>query len=97
MNSSSSNLSSNWTFLTNHFHVLLVLYKQPDARIRDMAEQVGITERAVQKILAELGEIQVIKINKVGRRNSYSIDESVHLKHPMEEKHNIGTLLSILA
>lgn len=97
MSETSSNLSTSWTFLTNHFHVLLVLFKEPDARIRDMAEQVGITERAVQKILAELLEINVIKIEKVGRRNHYTIDQSVNLKHPLEEKHNIGTLLRILA
>ena len=97
MSETPSNLSSSWTYLTNHFHVLLVLFKDPDARIRDMAEQVGITERAVQKILAELVDNQVISIEKVGRRNTYTIDHSMHLKHSLESKHNIGTLLRILA
>lgn len=96
MNESNVNLSSTWTYLTNHFHVLLVLYKDPDARIRDMADQVGITERAVQKILAELTETKVISSEKVGRRNTYTIDESVHLKHPLENKHSVGELLKIL-
>ncbi|WP_026292701.1 helix-turn-helix transcriptional regulator [Rubritalea marina] len=91
-----SNLSSHWTFLTNHFHVLLVLHKNPDSRIRDIADQVGITERAVQKILAELAEIEVINSEKVGRRNTYTIDHNVHLKHPMESKHKVGELLQLL-
>jgi predicted transcriptional regulator len=76
---------------------LLVLFLEPDARIRDMAEKVGITERAVQKILAELIESGVISIEKNGRRNHYTIDQSVNLKHPLESKHNVGTLLRILA
>ena len=97
MNGSSSNLSTSWTYLTNHFHVLLVLFKEPDSRIRDMASQVGITERAVQKILAELIESGVISVEKRGRRNHYTIDEDVHLKHPLESKHNVGALLRILA
>jgi predicted transcriptional regulator len=92
-----ANLSSSWTYLTNHFHVLLVLYLEPTSRIRDMAIKVGITERAVQKILAELIESGVITIEKNGRRNRYTIDQTVHLKHPLESKHNVGTLLQILA
>ena len=97
MSQTSTNLSTTWTYLTNHFHVLLVLYKEPDSRIRDMAEMVGITERAVQKILAELIESGVITIDKRGRRNHYTIDQNVHLKHHLESKHNVGTLLRILA
>ena len=97
MSKPSANLSTSWTYLTNHFHVLLVLYKEPDSRIRDLSEQVGITERAVQKILAELMESGVISIEKYGRRNHYTIDQGVHLKHQLESKHNVGTLLRILA
>lgn len=97
MPSASANLSSSWTFLTNHFHVLLVLYKEPDSRIRDLAEQVGITERSVQKILAELVDCGVITAEKIGRRNHYTIDPSVHLKHPLESKHTVGSLLTLLA
>jgi len=93
----SSNLSSSWTFLTNHFHVLLVLHNEPDSRIRDMAGKVGITERAVQKILAELIESDVISIEKNGRRNSYTINSEVRLKHPLESKNKVGNLLGLLS
>jgi len=85
-----------WTFLTNHFHVLVVLSREPNMRIKDIATKVQITERAVQRIIAELVEDQVICIEKCGRRNSYKIDQDHQLKHPLESKHTVGELLAIL-
>jgi DNA-binding MarR family transcriptional regulator len=85
-----------WVFLTNHAHVLLCIARDPQARTRDIAEQVGITERATQRILADLvGEGYVIR-TKVGRRNRYTINGRGHLRHPIFRNLAIGPLLEVL-
>ncbi len=89
--------SKQWTFLTNHFHILVCLSRDPSCRIRDLSDQVGITQRAVQRILAELIEDKVLKARKEGRRNSYIINRKKRLRHSLESKHNIGELLEILS
>ncbi|QTN34392.1 winged helix-turn-helix domain-containing protein [Akkermansiaceae bacterium] len=86
-----------WTFLTNHFHILVCLSRDPNSRIRDLAEEVGITQRAVQRILVELVEDKAVKITKDGRRNTYTINPRKRLHHPLENKHTIGELLDILS
>ncbi len=85
-----------WTFLTNHTHILVVLDREPSARIRDLADEVGITERAVQRILAELTACGIITVRKEGRRNSYAINRMTRLRHPLEKRHTIGQLLDLL-
>lgn len=85
-----------WTFLTNHTHLLVVLNREPDARIRDLAEEVGITQRAVQRILAELVLDGILTIKKEGRRNLYRIRRSARLRHPLENKHTIGEILNLI-
>lgn len=85
-----------WTFLTNHFHIVVAISKKEDSRIRDLSEEVGITQRAVQRILAELVEEGVLIVTKDGRRNSYEIDRDKRLRHPLERHHTIGELLDIL-
>jgi len=85
-----------WTFLTNHFHVLVCLSRDPTSRIRDLADEVGITQRAVQRILAELVEDKALSIRKDGRRNSYTLNPRKRLHHPLESKHTIGEILDIL-
>lgn len=86
-----------WTFLTNHFHILVCLSRDPTSRIRDLSDEVGITQRAVQRILAELVEDKVLKVKKDGRRNLYAINRKKRLRHPLESKHQIGELLDILS
>jgi DNA-binding IclR family transcriptional regulator len=71
-----------WTFLTNHSHVLLCLARQPDTRLRDVAHDVGITERAVQRIVADLEAGGYLTRRKAGRRNVYAIDDSQPLRRP---------------
>ncbi len=88
--------ASGWTFLTNHTHILVVLAKDPSARIRDLADEVGITQRAVQRILAELTEEGILKVRKEGRRNTYTINRRARLRHPLESRHTIGELLDLL-
>ena len=63
-----------WTFLSNHGHVLIHLSRYPDSRVRDIAETVGITERSTQAILADLEEAGYVTISRVGRRNSYKVN-----------------------
>lgn len=89
--------SPQWTFLTNHFHIIVSLSREPYSRIRDLSDEVGITQRAVQRILAELVEDKVLKVRKEGRRNHYTINRKKRLRHPLENKHSIGDLLDILS
>lgn len=86
-----------WTFLTNHGHVLLALYRNPDLRQRDIAELVGITEGAVQRILHELQDGGYVRADRVGRRNHYTVETSLGLRHPIEDGHRVGELLEALA
>jgi DNA-binding MarR family transcriptional regulator len=88
--------SANWTFLTNHTHVLLSVYRQPDSRLRDIAVAVGVTERMTQRIIPELVAAGYLKITKDGRRNYYTVIASLRLRHPLEAQHTIGELLEIL-
>jgi DNA-binding HxlR family transcriptional regulator len=86
-----------WTFLTNHGHVLLALYRDPDLRQRDIAALVGITEGAVQRILADLEECGFIEVSRIGRRNHYRVHAELHLRHPLEAGHTVGEVLQQLA
>jgi DNA-binding MarR family transcriptional regulator len=86
-----------WTFLTNHAHVLLTIAAEPEIRIRDIASEVGITERAAHRIVADLEEAGYLKVTKVGRRNEYVVLRDLPLRHPAERHHRIGELLKVLA
>ncbi len=85
-----------WTFLTNHAHVLIRLATDPGARLRDVATDVGITERAVQRIVADLEEGGVITRSRVGRRNSYEIDRTYALRHPIEAHRSVGDIIDLV-
>ena len=85
--------SHRFTYLTNHSHVLVALDADPELRVRDLAGLVGITERAVQRILADLEDAGVIRIEKLGRRNRYRILRSERLRHPLEHHCTVGGLL----
>lgn len=93
----SSSTTGTWTFLTNHGHVLLALYRNPDLRQRDIAYLVGITEAAVHRILTELQDCGYISVQRVGRRNRYAVDASLGLRHPVEDGHCVGEVLERLA
>ena len=85
-----------WSFLTNHAHVLLCIARDPHSRARDIADQIGITERAAQRILADLIAEGYAKRTKVGRRNHYKINPRGHLRHPVLRNLPIGPLLQVL-
>lgn len=91
-----STASSPWTFLTNHSHVLLCLHQDTDLVLREVALKVGITERAVQKIVADLTEAGVLIREKVGRRNRYRINGKLPLRHPIEAHRQVADILKLV-
>jgi predicted transcriptional regulator len=84
-----------WTFLSNHAHVLIYVAKFPESRIRDVAEAVGITERFAQKILKDLTSANYLSSLRQGRRNVYVVNEGLTFRHPLEEGAQISRLLEI--
>ncbi len=85
-----------WTFLTNHAHVLVLLSQNPSLVLREVALHVGITERAVQRIIADLEEDGFIERERVGRQNKYRIIANVPLRHPIEAHRTIGDLIALI-
>lgn len=90
------NRAPGWTFLTNHAHVLMCISARPDIRIREVAALVGITERAAQRIVAELEDEGYLSHERVGRRNHYSVDVDRSLRHPLEAHLDVESLVSVL-
>lgn len=86
-----------WTFLTNHGHVLVCIAQDPGIRGRDIADRVGITERAAQSIIADLVSAGYVTRSRVGRRNYYEINADLPVRHPVEQPHRIGELLAAVA
>lgn len=85
----------NWTFLTNHAHVLLAIARNPTARLRDVADEVGVTERAAQAIVADLEAGGYLQRKKVGRRNEYTVNPAGRFRHPAEAYQHVGALLAL--
>ncbi len=85
-----------WTFLSNHAHVLITLYANPDLVLREVAVKVGITERGVQRILQDLEDEGFIRREKVGRKNHYQVITEQSLRHPLEAHRTIGDLLRLV-
>lgn len=97
MSSESSHLDGKpWTFVTNHTQVLLCIAQDEDVRTRDIAQMVGITERAAQRIVADLVEGGFITVERVGRRNRYTIDREAAMRHDAQAGYSIGELLDLL-
>lgn len=87
---------SGWTFLSNHAHVLICLREDPELRLRDLAARVGITERAVQKILAQLEDEGLIRRKREGRRNTYRLLLDQPLRHPIESHRSVRELVDLI-
>jgi DNA-binding MarR family transcriptional regulator len=85
-----------WTFVTNHAAVLLCIARDPESRLRDIAERVGITERAAQRIVRDLVDEGYLERRRVGRRNLYTIRPRRHMRHQVVRHHLIGDLLRVL-
>jgi DNA-binding MarR family transcriptional regulator len=88
--------TASWTFLTNHGHVLICIARDPGIRLRDVADRVGITERAVQSIVADLEEAGYLARTRVGRRNRYELQPDKPLRHSVESEHTVAELLDAL-
>lgn len=89
--------STEWTFLTNHAHVLLCIASDPSVRLRDVAETVGITERATQRIVADLCNAGYLTRTRVGRRNTYEVDTDLPLRRTIREETSVSDLLRLLS
>ncbi len=85
-----------WTFLTNHAHVFLCLAGDPEIRLRDVATRVGITERAAQRILADLVADGYVTTERIGRRNHYVIHGELPLRHPIEGHRPAAALMGLV-
>ncbi|HLX19164.1 MAG TPA: helix-turn-helix domain-containing protein [Gaiellaceae bacterium] len=94
---SSPESRTSWTFLTNHTQVLLCLAQDPDVRLRDVAQSIGITERAAQRILSDLVKAGYVRTEKVGRRNRYTIEKEHAMRHVAQAGYQIGSLLDTLS
>jgi DNA-binding IclR family transcriptional regulator len=86
-----------WTFLTNHAQVLLCIARNPQLTSKEIATQVGITERAVQRLLDDLAKADYISRTRDGRRNVYEIHPERPMRHPAQQGRAIADLLNLLA
>ena len=88
--------SAQWTLLTNHGHVLVCISRQPDILLSEIADQVGIRERAAHRIVNDLVDAGYVERTKRGRRNHYTVRDDQPMRHPLEQMHSIGELLTSL-
>jgi DNA-binding MarR family transcriptional regulator len=88
--------AGSWTFVTNHAAVLLCLARDPGIRMRDVAERVGITERAAQRIVADLAQEGYVSVRRVGRRNVYEVEEGRAMRHRLARHREIGEFLALM-
>ena len=87
---------TDWTFLSNYAHVLVYLAENPDARLREIADRVGITERSAMRLITHLDDAGILTRKKHGRRNTYTIDMEAPLRHPIEAHCTVGQLLEMV-
>lgn len=85
-----------WTFLSNHGHVLVCIARNPDALLSEIADAVGIRERAAHRIVSDLVNEGYVERTREGRRNTYSVDRDQPLRHSQESDHTVGDLLRVL-
>jgi len=88
--------SPRWTFFTNHFLVLASVAGNPDLRVRDIAAQVGITERATQAILSDLVLGGYVERIRIGRRNRYKVRRNIGFRHPLVRGTSLGDVLDVV-
>jgi hypothetical protein len=86
-----------WALLTGHGHVLVEIARNPGARIRDISAVVGLAERTVQAIVADLEAAGYLTRTRTGRRTRYTVNHDSMFRHPAQDGHRIGPFLSVLA
>ena len=82
-----------WTFLTHHAHLLLAIAENPDARVQELADTVGVSSRAALSIMADLVDAGYIRRERVGRRNHYSIARNLPFRHPSTATHSVDEMI----
>jgi DNA-binding IscR family transcriptional regulator len=95
-NENSSTRRGQWTIFSNHAHVLVCIARNPEETVREIARKVGITERAVQRIIGDLEEAAVIRREKNGRKNSYTLSLDRPLRHPLEANTTIAEVIRVI-
>jgi DNA-binding MarR family transcriptional regulator len=96
MNADAARDQSKWTFLTNHLLVLACLARDPELRIRDIADRIGITERATVQILSQLEAAGYLTKTRVGRRNHYTVHGGLPLREPIYNGRQVGDVLRVI-
>ena len=86
-----------WTLLTGHGHVLVEIARNPEARIRDIAVVVGLAERTVQAIVADLANAGYLTRTRTGRRTTYTVNEDSLFRPPAQDGHRVGPFLALLS
>jgi DNA-binding IclR family transcriptional regulator len=89
-------MSREWGFLTNHGQVLLCIARDPEARLRDIAAELGITERTAYGIVADLTDAGYVVKSKEGRRNRYEVQSHLPLRDAVTRERTIGEMLRVL-
>lgn len=87
---------TSWSFLTNHARVLVSIAQDPGIRLREIGDEVGITERAAHRIVSELAKGGYIARQREGRRNRYTIQTHLPLPDPVAREQKVGDLLAVL-
>jgi hypothetical protein len=88
--------NANWTLLTGHGRVLVEIAGNPQARIRDISSVVGLTERTVQAIVADLEAADYLTRSRTGRRTRYTINPDSQFRHSAQKGLQVGPLLALL-
>ncbi|HMO16701.1 MAG TPA: winged helix-turn-helix domain-containing protein [Oligoflexia bacterium] len=96
MDKKTTQKSTGWTFLTNHTHVMICIARDPDILLKEVADLVGITERAVQRIVQDLEEAGYLERIREGRRNRYKLKTGMPLRHPIESHKKISELIKLI-
>jgi DNA-binding transcriptional ArsR family regulator len=87
---------ADWSFLTTHARAMLFLADQPEARLRDLASGLGVTERTAYGVVADLSEAGYVLKERDGRRNRYHIQRHLPLPDQIGRKRSVGELLDLL-
>lgn len=95
MGTASGEQKKTWTFLTNHARVLISIVRTPSIRMRDVAQEIGITERSAQLIINDLEEAGYLSRTRVGRRNTYTVNTDLPFRHPVEADHDVRDLIDL--
>ena len=90
-----SNKEKRWRFLSNHSYVLICLARNSDRSMREVALEIGITERAVQRIVQDLAAARYLKKVRRGRKNHYEVDASLPMRHLLTADRKVSSVIEL--